>query len=613
MDENNEELDQEKKIDTRVWKKIFSIVLKKKGHFIGMLIAVFCLACLDVLWPRIDARVMEVFFGDNPQFNKMWLYIGVYAVASIMYMFTVFFFIHLAGYVEACVGHEIRKEAFVKLQKLPFSYYDKTPAGWIMARLTSDSRKLSEIISWGLVDLFWGSFTMVGILIMLFTTEWRLTFIVIISMPVLYIVCALFRKLILKAYRSVRKTNSKLTGAFNESFMGAKTTKTLCLEDSRNEEFNKLNVSLRDSSVKAIIRSSVFWPVVLLVGYIAVSATIKIGTDAVIGSVFGITITSEVLFLFINYTTMFYDPITSISRVLSDMQQAQASAERIIELINTPEDIVDTPEVIEKYGTIFKPKPENYEELHGDIEFKNVNFSYIQNEQVLKNFSLNIKQGSSIALVGHTGSGKSTIVNLLCRFYEPTSGNILIDGRDYRERSLGWLHANLGYVLQTPHLFNGTIAENIAYGKKDATISEIVGAAKRAQAYEFIMKLPQKFETNVGENGEKLSLGQRQLISFARAIIVNPKILILDEATSSIDTETEYKIQDVMQEMMKGRTSIVVAHRLSTIVNSDVIVYIENGEIAEMGNHQELLAKKGLYYELYKKQFINEAMENSVK
>jgi ATP-binding cassette subfamily B protein len=295
------------------------------------------------------------------------------------------------------------------------------------------------------------------------------------------------------------------------------------------------------------------------------------------------------------------------------MQQAQASAERIISLIETPIDIYDTEEVKSIYGTILSPKRENWEDLEGYVEFNHVTFSYTQKEVVLKDFNLKVNKGEVVALVGTTGAGKSTIVNLLCRFYEPTSGEILIDGKNYKERSINWLHEKLGYVLQTPHLFNGSIKENIAYGKMDASMDEIIEAAKKAQAHEFIMKLKDGYDTSVGEGGAKLSLGERQLISFARAIIKDPKILILDEATSSIDTETEVLIQDVMNNFMKGRTTFIVAHRLSTIINADKILVISNGEIKESGTHKELLKQEGIYYNLYKNQFINEQMDKSIK
>ena len=517
----------------------------------------------------------------------------------------------MAGIVEVEVAHELREEAFIKLQELPFSYYDKTAAGWIMARLTSDSRKLAEIISWGIVDFVWGFATMIGILVVLYVIFWPLAIIITILAPLLFLICIYFSKTILSAYRNVRKTNSKITGSYNEGILGTKTTKTLVLEDRKNKEFQELCTTMKKDSIKAIIRTSIFWPLVLVLGYIGVASTLRIGSGFVLGEFGEYTITVSILYLFISYTQMFFDPIMQIARILANLQQAQASAERIIDLIETEPDIKDTDEVVEKYGTLLNPKRENWEELIGDIEFKNVSFSYIENEQVLKNFSLNIKAGTSVALVGATGSGKSTIVNLICRFYEPTSGEILIDGKNYKERSIGWLHENLGYVLQTPHLFNGTIMENIRYGKLDATDEEVYQAAKAVSADEFINQLDMKYETNVGEGGAKLSLGQRQLISFARAVLCNPRILILDEATSSIDTKTEYAIQSIINELLKGRTSFIVAHRLSTIINADIILVIKDGEILEKGNHKELLKLKGEYYNLYKNQFINEQMEKT--
>lgn len=448
---------------------------------------------------------------------------------------------------------------------------------------------------------------------MIYITNWKLALIITFITPIMFIICVYFTKTILKAYRSVRKINSKITGSFNESILGAKTTKTLCLEDSRYNEFTNLTHSMKKDSLKAIFRSSLFWPIILILGYIGVAVTLGVGSGGILGYVGGITITLEVLYLFINYTTLFFDPVMQVARVLSDMQQAQASAERIISLIETEVDIYDTEEVKSIYGTFLSPKRENWEEIEGYVEFRDVTFSYTEKEVVLKNFNLRVEKGETIALVGTTGAGKSTIINLLCRFYEPTSGNIYIDGKDYKERSINHLHENLGYVLQTPHLFNGTIKENIRYGKIDATDEEIINAAIKAQAHEFISKLKDGYDTIVGEGGSKLSLGERQLISFARAIIKDPKILILDEATSSIDTETEKKIQQVMNNFMKGRTTFIVAHRLSTIIDADKILVIKDGEIKESGTHKELLKQKGIYYNLYKKQFIKEQMDNSIK
>jgi ATP-binding cassette subfamily B protein len=313
-----------------------------------------------------------------------------------------------------------------------------------------------------------------------------------------------------------------------------------------------------------------------------------------------------VLSMFITYTINFFEPVMSLSRIISDFQNAQASAERIVGLIETKSDLEDTDEVKEKYGSRFEDRKENWEPLQGDVEFKDVTFYYKDNEIILENFNLKIKAGSQVALVGHTGSGKTTIVNLLSRFYEPKAGEILIDGVEYRKRSIHWLHKRLGYVLQSPHLFSTTIMENIRYGRLDATDDEVIEAAKAIGAHEFIEKLDKGYDTYVGEGGNFLSIGQKQLLSFARAILANPRILILDEATSSIDSETEQIVQEATRTLLKDRTSVIVAHRLSTIVDSDLIIMLADGKIIEMGNHKELLEKRGAYFDLYRYQFFKE-------
>lgn len=600
------------KISVSIWKKIIRIVLKSKKNAVFLIVCMVLLGCLDIATPYVSSKALEIFFGENPKYEYIGLFIGIYVAIAISYAVVIYSFVKKAGEIEAEVSYEIRREAFNHLQELSLSYYDKNAAGWIMARLTSDSRKLAEIISWGVVDVVWGIATMTGILIMLYISNPFLALIITVLVPILFFICIKFRKKILIAYRKVRKTNSEITGSFNECIQGSKTTKTLVLEDKKYSEFKTLGMSMKRTSLRAITRSAILWPTVLIIAYIGVALTLSVGSASVLGYIGGVVITGPVLFLFINYTTLFFDPILQISSVLAELQQAQAAAERIIGLIETKSDVVDSAEVIEKYGDINHPKRDNWEKIEGDVKFENVSFSYLKNEMVLKDFSLDVKKGTSVALVGATGSGKSTIINLLCRFYEPTEGSIFIDGVDYKNRSINWLHENLGYVLQTPHLFTGTIKDNIKYGKQDATDEEIIRAAKAVSAHDFITKLDNGYDTEVGDGGSKLSLGQRQLISFARAILIDPKILILDEATSSIDTQTEVMIQQVMNDMMKGRTTFIVAHRLSTIINSDIILVIEDGRIKEMGNHKELLTLKGEYYNLYKNQFINEQIQKSI-
>ena len=610
----NEEIEySNEKISLGVWKKILKLVFKRKKNIIVMIISVLGLGSLDVLFPYLMSKTIEVFFGETPDFDSKYLFIGLFVAIALAYAIVIFLFIYMAGIVEVEVADEIRREAFTKLQELPFSYYDRTQAGWIMARLTSDSRKLAEIISWGIVDVVWGGATMTGILIMLYITFWPLALVITVLTPILFVVCMYFRKTILVSYRKVRKINSQITGSYNEGILGSKTTKTLVLEESRNKEFKELCTNMKRSSIKAIVRTSLIWPVIIILAYFGVALTIRLGVGFVLGEFAGFVLTIPVLYLFIDYTRMFFEPIMSIARILAEFQQAQASAERIIGLIETKLEIDDTLEVKEKYGTLTEAKKENWEELHGDIRFENVSFSYTEKEIVLKNFNLDVKKGETVALVGSTGSGKSTIINLLCRFYEPKQGRILIDGKDYKDRSLAWLHSNLGYVLQSPHLFNGNIRDNVKYGKLDATDEEILKALKSVNADKLIEKFSEGLDTEVGEGGSKLSIGEKQLISFARALIKDPKILILDEATSSIDTETEYIIQGAINKLLEGRTTFIVAHRLSTIINSDKILVISNGEILEQGTHKELLKKKGEYYNLYKNQFINEGIKSSIK
>ena len=596
-------------ISIGIWKKIFSLVFKKKEGFIIILYMVI-LAGLDILTPFLSSRALDVFFGDNPKYHLMWPFISAYIIIAIFYVIIIYAFIKRAGKIEATVSRDIRREAYVHLQELSLSYYDRNASGWIMARLTSDSRKLAEIISWGIVDISWGIATMSGILIILYVVNFKLALIITGLTPILIGVCLIFRRRILMAYRDVRNTNSKITGAFNEGILGSKTTKTLVLESKLSKDFNVLSSGMRQKSIRAVIRSSVLWPTVLVIGYFGVGLTLGFGSASALGIIGKTPITLATLYLFINYTTLFFDPILQITSVIADLQQAQASAERIIGLIETKSDVVDSAEVINKYGSIDVKKHENWEPLIGDIEFKHVGFHYIEKDNVLTDFNLKVSAGTSVALVGATGSGKSTIVNLMCRFYEPTTGEILIDGKDYKERSISWLHENIGYVLQTPFLFNTSIKENIRYAKLDATDEEIKRACTLVNADEFINILDNGYDTLVGENGAKLSVGERQLISFARAIIHDPKILVLDEATSSIDTKTEAIIKEATNKLLKGRTSFIVAHRLSTIINADLILVIDKGKIVESGTHQELLKKNGKYFELYKNQFINEFMEN---
>jgi len=433
----------------------------------------------------------------------------------------------------------------------------------------------------------------------------KLALLVLVVVPPLAVISYFFQRLILKHQREVRKVNSRITGAFNEGIMGAMTSKTLVRERANADEFQSLTGEMRHVSLRATKYSAIFIPVVMLLG--SVGTALAVGQGGKLVMVMGLSFGTFAAF--ITYTMNLFDPIQQLAGSLAEMQIAQASAEQVMGLLDTPCDIVDSDSVVDKYGDVFQPRRENWEDIRGDIQFDNVSFSYKDGEKVLEGFNLTVKAGETIALVGETGSGKSTIVNLVCRFYEPTKGRVLVDGRDYRERSQLWLQDRLGYVLQTPHLFSGTIGDNIRYGRRTATDEEVRQAARMVSAEGFILKLDKGYDTQVGEGGARLSTGEKQLISFARVILADPRIFVLDEATSSIDTETEQLIQLAITQVLKDRTSFIVAHRLSTIRNAHRILVISGGKIVEMGNHRELIRQKGHYYNLYTTQFKEEASD----
>lgn len=606
---NYEEQDfQTEKVNLNTWKKIIETVFKLKRNVFLMITFVVILSLLDAVTPLLNRYAIDVFFREK-DFGTLIPFIIINLIVAVGFGLSVWGFIYQAGKIEVAVNYELRKQSFETLQRLPFSYFDKTPQGWIMARMTSDSRKLANVISWGVVDLLWSFVVMVTILIVMFVLEWRLALVVTIAIPFMAVVAWYFRKRILVHYREARKVNSQVTASYNESFMGAKTTKSLAIEAENYDEFQAKTGLLRRANIKAVFFQSVFSPIMLMISYIVIAVVSIEGGNEVLK----LAISVGTLYAFIEYAIRFFEPIMQISRILAQFQQAQASAERVIQLIETKPEISDSPEVVLKYGDLLSPKYENWEPIEGDVEFKNVTFHYLENEVILKDFNLKVKKGTSVALVGHTGSGKTTIINLLSRFYEPKQGEILIDGVNYKERSMHWLHKRLGYVLQTPHLFSGTIMENIRYGRLEATDEEVIEAAKAIGADGFISQMDKGYHSEVGEGGNKLSTGQKQLLSFARAILADPRLLILDEATSSIDSESEQIIQEATDHLLKGRTSFIVAHRLSTIVNSDWIVYLSGGKIIEQGNHRTLLEKRGAYFELYKRQFLTEQQEKLEK
>jgi ATP-binding cassette subfamily B protein len=590
-----------KSIDFRLWKDLFRYIKPYRNRIIALIVVMMGSGGIDVIFPLMNRYAIDNFIVTG-RLGGLWVFAGIYAGLVALQAINVYFFIYIAGRIEMSLSYDIRKAGFKRLQELSFSYYDKTSVGWLMARMTSDVERLGATIAWSLVDLTWGGTAMIGGLIAMLYMNWKLALVSLAVVPFLGVISIYFQKRILGSYRIVRRTNSRITGAFNEGIMGAKTTKTLVREEENLKEFKSLTGEMYNSSVRAAVFSSIYFPIVIAMGSIGTALALWFGGRGVLLQTIGFGTLSA----FISYVTQFFGPINELARIIAEFQNAQASAERVMAMINTEPDIVDRTEVIEKYGTEFEPKYENWEDIKGDITFKNVSFSYKEGEEVLENFNLEVKRGESIALVGETGSGKSTIVNLLCRFYEPVEGQILIDGVDYRERSQLWLQSNIGYVLQTPHLFSGTIRDNIRYGRLDATDEEIIEAAKLVNAHDFIMKMEDGYDSEVGEGGSMLSTGEKQLISFARAILADPKILVLDEATSSIDTETEQMIQYAINKLLEGRTSFIIAHRLSTIRSADRILVIKDGQMIEEGNHRELMRRGGYYYRLYTNQFREE-------
>ncbi len=597
-----EEQDYSKSFDLGLWKKLWKFLSKHKRLIGFITLNMALLAAMDSIFPIATGYAIDNYIGKS-DLTQLPQFIGVYMGMIVFQSIVIYLFIYNAGKLESRIVYDIRRNGFKKLQELSFSYYDNTPVGWIMARMTSDAQRIGDVIAWGCVDLIWGIAIILIVMVNMFILNVKLAILVASVIPLLAIASFYFQKRIFQSQRDVRKMNSQITGAFNEGINGARTTKTLVREDKNYEEFDALSSGMRVSSIRSAVLSSLFLPIVLTLASVGVSLVIfSGGKQAFLGEIsFG------TLSIFITYATLMFEPVQQIARVFSELQSAQAAAERTLSLIHTEAEIVESDEIIEKFGTALNPKTENWPEIKGEIEYQNVCFSYKSGEKVLENFNLKVKIGEKIALVGETGSGKSTIVNLLCRFYEPTSGKVLIDGVDYRERSQLWLQSNLGYVLQTPHLFSGSVMENIRYAKLDATDEEVIQAAKTVNAYDFIMKLENEFSTDVGEGGDRLSAGEKQLVSFARAILSDPRLFVLDEATSSIDTETEQSIQKAVDKVLQGRTSFIVAHRLSTIRTSDRILVINEGKIIESGNHKSLMQEKGHYYNLYTNQFRQEA------
>jgi ATP-binding cassette subfamily B protein len=553
---------------------------------VGFLATITVTAFLDAVFTLLSKRMVDdalIPRNTTVLYQTVAMYGGLVIVQAVL----VLGFIFLAGILGERVQYDLRKKLFDHLQDLSFSYFSRTPVGWIMSRVTSDSERIAQLVTWGMLDVTWAVISVASSMAFMLAINWRLALIVLALIPILLVVAVWFKQRILVEYRNVRKLNSKITGEYNQNITGVRVVKALGREQANLDEFSVLASDMYRASYRAAWLSALFLPAVQIISAVAVGSIVVYGgLQAGYG---GLTIGG--IQAFISYVTFMMWPIQDLARVYADMQHAIASAERSFSLVDAQPEVTDRPGAIDP-GTI-----------RGDIEFDHVSFWYEEGKPVLTDFNLKVKAGETIALVGPTGGGKTTIVNLVCRFYEPKAGVIRIGGRDYTELSLHAIHSRLGVVLQTPHLFSGTIRENIRYGRLDATDAEVEEAAQLAGAHDFIIKLEKGYESEVGEGGNRLSVGQKQLISLARAILARPEIFVMDEATSSVDTVTEALIQRGMEQLMKGRTTFIIAHRLSTIKRADRILVIENGGISEMGTHAELLRKRGHYYKLYTQQF----------
>ena len=553
---------------------------------IGFVVTIGVVSALDAYFTFLGKQIIDegILAGDRVALFQI---IRTYALLTIVQVVNVFGFIYLAGVLGERVQYDLRKNTFNHLQNLSLSYFDRTPVGWIMSRVTSDSERIAQLVTWGLLDVTWGLLNIGTAVYFMLVINWQLALIVLMMIPILIIIAAQFKKKILLQFRLVRKINSKITGAYNEQIAGVRVIKALNREVKSLNEFSELTTEMYNESYRAAWLSALFLPTVQFVSALAIGAIAWYGGLQV--PIAGITIGG--IQAFISYITFMMWPIQDLARVYAEMQHAIASAERVFSLTDSTPEVQDKPDAFDP-GSI-----------QGDISFEDVEFFYEKETLILENFNLNVRRGETIALVGPTGGGKSTIVNLVSRFYEPTKGRITIGGQDYTDFSLHAIHTRIGMVLQTPHLFSGTVRENLRYGRLDASAEEIQNAAEIAGAHDFISKLEKGYDTEVGEGGILLSVGQKQLISLARALLADPEIFIMDEATSSVDTLTEALIQQGMAALTDERTSFIIAHRLSTIKRADRSLVIENGKILEMGTHAELLEDKGHYYKLYTEQF----------
>lgn len=586
-------------------KAMWPYIRPYKTRYLWMIILSATVSVIDAIYPLFNQYVINHFIALST-LDTLTAFVILYILILVVQAVMNYISTYLLSKSEMDLDRDLRNAAFNHVQTLSFSYFNQNSVGNIHSTVMSDTGKIGEFMAWSFMDLIWNGAYLLFMMVVMFSVNVRLAVLVLVIVPIATLLVSYFEKKLIELNRAIRKSNSKITGNFNEGITGIKTIKVLTIEALLKKEFEEETAHMKRESTRSAHESALFMSVVTLIGSIILSVMLSAGGAMSMEGILAL----GTLSVFMNYAMNLMEPIQIIVSSFAGLIAVQASVERFDTLMHTQSEVNDSSEVIERYGDTFHPKKENWEPIQGDIEFQDVTFRYPDGEEnVLEHFNLQVRQGTSVALVGETGAGKSTLVNLVCRFYEPTDGTILLDGKDLKERSILWLHSSIGYVLQTPHLFSGTVRDNLRYANPKATDEEILEALRTVSAENLVKRLDRGLDSDVGEGGDRLSTGEKQLLCFARAILANPKILILDEATASVDTLTENRIQEAMQAVIRGRTSFVVAHRLSTIIHSDIILAIQDGKIVEQGTHEELMRKHGYYYALYNRQFEAESTD----